>query len=249
MITIAVPTRHRGSRLDRFLATLKNTAPGLNFNILVLIDCPDRADDTTFTVLEQWSSHLPNLQWQKLNNKSSLPQLWNECIIRSATDWVLVCNDDAEFKPGWYEYLTNKIAEGKHLQINLLHYGGFCIHKRMIVKNGWFDEFFTGGGFEDNDWQLRLFEAGLKPLVDTSHDCVFMTHKKYDDKTDWNGGNNGTWICEKWQNPQNWRLPSFRKYPEVNWHPRQMLDYELKYGEKGMFPLPEAIKTDRAVYH
>ena len=74
---------------------------------------------------------------------------------------MLICNDDGGFQKGWLEYLEKQIATGSFLQINLLHYGGMCIHKSLIPQIGWFDERFHGGGYEDIDWQLRISEAGL----------------------------------------------------------------------------------------
>ena len=58
----------------------------------------------------------------------------------------------------------------------MLHYGGFCINRRMILKNGWFDERFRGGGFEDIDWQVRISESHLQMFVDISEDFKLVDH-------------------------------------------------------------------------
>lgn len=252
MITVAVPTRDRFSRLERFINSFDDTTDRnkTNFQFFVVHDSPTQSESVRFT--HRLMEHRPYFNHIVMKNKSSLAELWNYCIAFSDTDWVLVCNDDAVFKPGWHEYLIDKIREGNHLQINLLHYGGFCIHKKMILRNGWFDERFRGGGFEDNDWQLRLYEGNLKGLVDISHDFKLMDHLKYSDGTNWLGVNNESWILKKWGRNSlwNWRIPSFRKEGEIDWHPAFTKRYEDKYQESSQIrTINERVGSQREIYH
>lgn len=275
-ISVAVGTRHRYKCLKKFVksfvdTTNRITRPHLN----ILHDAPDINEglDDSRKELDNmwegdnktiWAPYGPSELGQTiLPSKSSLTELWNWCIMLAPTDWVLICNDDVTFNPGWVEYLEKQIATDKYDMIHLFHYGGMCIHKRLILKCGWFDENFRGGGFEDIDYQLRISEAGLKDRVDRSHDFIrregkievghFMNHHR-DVKTNgsWSGENNAEWMCQKWgrKSQEDYRLPSFRKEWEQNWHPAYTRKYEEKYGIEIQFPYigPLFINSKKEIY-
>lgn len=222
----------------------------------VIYDAPDRPEDTFLREIGgRFRKEIYN------PDKSSLTELWNQCIIMSPTDWVLVCNDDIEFKPGWLEYLEEQIDSGCYDLIHLFHYGAFCIHKYMMLKVGWFDERFRGGGYEDNDYQLRIYEAGLKDRVDRSHDFIrrdgarevghFIDHTKYVHNGEgWQGCNNAQWIQAKWAN-MNWRRPSIRQAPEIDWHPSVTKKYTDKYGINAEYIKigKDSMSQRREIYH
>lgn len=231
-ISIAVPTRHRVRKLSCFFQSILNTHKGTVPHITIIHDCPENREEINFTGKLQ----LPHINVIHNLYKSSLAQLWNQCIINAPTDWVLICNDDATFNPNWIEYLEKQIDSGIFKQINLLNYGGMCIHKSWILDIGWFDENFNGGGYEDVDFQLRISEAGLKNFVDMSHDFVFMNHlKNSSDGQDWAGENNSLYIVDKWGRNDNWNEPSNRKLPEIDWYPKWTKKYEEKFNKKATF--------------
>jgi glycosyltransferase involved in cell wall biosynthesis len=258
-ISVAVPTRHRKDILVKFRNTYYDSLRFGNIPYLTVIyDAPDRHSNTCLP------GELSGGLTREIFNpdKSSLTELWNQCLIMSPTDWVLVCNDDIEFKKGWLEYLEEKIEAGEHDIIHLFHYGAMCIHKSLVLKIGWFDERFRGGGFEDNDHQLRIFEAGLKHRVDRSHDFIrregnreighFIDHTKFIHKGEgWQGCNNADWIKEKWGADLTWRTPVVRQRSEVDWHPTMTRKYEEKFGFKEQFLMNawKSMEEKRQVRH
>jgi glycosyltransferase involved in cell wall biosynthesis len=181
-------------------------------------------------------------------NKSGCARMINLCIAMAPSDWVLVCIDDIVFKEGWLDYLEQKIAEGRHRIVTLFNYGAAMIHKSMMLKIGWFDERFLAGGYEDNDFQLRISEAGARDLVDSSHDFIekkndveighFVDHTKYvwNDVNGWDGPPNGPWFCAKWGRPStpfvDFRSPFYRKAPEIDWHPYETVMYMQRFNMK-----------------
>ncbi len=239
-ISVAVATRHRPFPLRAFVHSLESTVDHLEDDapfLTVLYDSPDwAAPDCDIRYKPRQDIVVPS--------KSGLAELWNWCVMLAPTDWVLICNDDITFNDGWIEYLEQQIATDKYDMIHLFHYGGMCIHKRLILKLGWFDERFRGGGFEDNDYQLRIYEAGLKHRVDMSHGFThmdgkvevghFMNHTKhiYSQKNNWSGCNNYQWIQEKWAGAINWRSPVYRRHKEIDWHPSYTAKYSEKYGPR-----------------
>lgn len=232
MITVAVPTRHRLPKLHKFIKSLiETTSAELRPNLLIISDAPED-NDPTIKFAQQLSFEGIGCDYIRNRYKSGLAQLWNQCIYAAPTDWVLVCNDDGVFQNGWLEWLLKQIGSGQFLQVNIMHYGGFCINKRMILRNGWFDERFMGGGFEDNDWQLRIYEGGLGGIVRPwSSDWTFMHHEKTNDGNNWADGNVFHWMMEKWGKIDHWHLPAFRRHPEIDWHPYFTALYSRMFGE------------------
>lgn len=236
-ISVAVPTRHRPHIIDRFVSTFYSSELRADIpHLTIFYDAPKK---TSIVNNPGAATEI------HLSEKSSLTELWNLSIILAPTDWVLVCNDDIEFKSGWLGYLEETIKTGAYDLIHLFHYGAFCIHKSLILKVGWFDERFRGGSYEDNDYQLRIMEAGLKDRVDRSHDFIrkegkrevghFIDHTKYVHMGEgWQGCNNSQWIASKWGN-MNWSRPSYRQTPEVDWHPTMTRKYSEKFGEPATF--------------
>lgn len=264
-ISVAVPTRHRLVILSKFIDTFNKSIEDIDQKpvLSVFHDAPTNclADYSVMTADEEMGKNL-GIRSILVPDKSSLTELWNQCIIFSPTDWVFICNDDIEFKSGWLEYLEKKIDEGQHDIIHLFHYGAMCIHKSLVLKIGWFDERFRGGGFEDNDHQLRIFEAGIKDRVDRSHDFIrkegnreighFIDHTKFIHMDEgWQGNNNADWIKKKWGADLTWRTPVVRRVGEVNWHPTMTRKYEEKFGFKEQFTLNayNSIKEQRQVRH
>ena len=252
-ISVVVPTRHRKETVTAFKTTLFKSLEGCGGEfpqLTVLYDSPD--SESTTCLDGEHTSGLIREVW--VPDKSSLTELWNLGIILSPTDWVLICNDDIEIKPGWLEYLEKTIDTGDFDLFHLFHYGAMCMHKSMICKVGWFDETFEGGGYEDVDYQLRISEAGLKNRVDQSHAFMkregsdglhnfivcegnkeighFVDHTKhcYSQENNWQGRNNEHWIIKKWRTNLNFSLPSYRTALEIDWHPAMSRKYAGKFG-------------------
>lgn len=250
-VSVAVPTRHRIALINRFVETFHDNTPSrgnVRPYLTIMYDSPSAPGSSELRFDYPLKTKLQEITVWK---KSSLTELWNLGIMTAPTDWVLLCNDDIVFKPGWLEYLEEQIASGKYLQINLGHYGAFCVHKSLILKVGWHDERYRGGGYEDIDWQLRLYEAGLKDKVDNSHTFYenkpghdvghFIDHLKPVGVEGWQGENNQKWICQKWARPRpaNWNdYPSRRVERVIDWHPMYTNEYVRKFGFQPTWPKP-----------
>lgn len=251
-ISVACPTRHRPVIIAKYLESFYKTTNDSNRPFMTIIhDSPigGTSNDAVQNIDNMAHEDYKNFRSVFIPEKSSLTELWNLSIILSPTDWALICNDDIIFKDGWLEYLEEKILENKYLIINLFNYGAMAIHKRAILRLGWFDERFRGGGFEDNDYQLRISEANFKGYVDRSHDIVcrtrsgkeigiFIDHLRDEYKVGeyWKGENNFEFCSQKWRNNCNWRRPAFRMLDEPDWHPTYTAKYEKKFNERRTWP-------------
>jgi len=86
-------------------------------------------------------------------------------IVKStpfAPYWVLV-NDDAEFAPGALAKIADQVdTEGINFLSIMPKWSGFVLGEGAVLKAGLFDERFHPIYFEDNDYERRLEQAGVK---------------------------------------------------------------------------------------
>lgn len=263
-VSVGVYSRHRPHILkpfiESFLDTMSQRAD--RPTLTVLHDAPEKLyRDEAVNLVDSYINYRQNVRSVVIPDKSGLTKLLNLSIILAPTDWVLLCNDDMTFNPGWLDYLDKKIVEGQHKLITLFSYGAICFHKSMILQVGWFDERFQAGGYEDNDYQLRVQEAGLKHLVDMSHDFIrregnvevghFVNHNKYVWR-DVNGwvGDNSIWCRQKWGN-LNWSKPSYRQVVDVDWYPWYTSKYEKMFNMPCSWPEvnKRSMETRQGVFH
>ena len=225
-LTIAVPTRHRTRELQTFFSSFYNNLPANRgrLDFLVIDDAPEIQPEETKTFLHGLIESYDDINIRYIHNKekSSLAKMWNQSLVESKTYWTLICNDDAVFKPGWYEHLQSGMLDRQYLQINIMHYGAFCVSRQLVLKIGWFDERFRGGGYEDNDWQLRIYEAGLYDKIRSdkhtnirNKEYQYATHKKVNGSRAWQTLNNGEHCKKKWGRSGAWHEPAYRRLNEV----------------------------------
>lgn len=95
-----------------------------------------------------------------------LTKAWNTGIIESKTDWVLLTCDDMIFDSDWVEVATSIIHDNPRLeQIHLNAWNAILLHKKSVVRMGWWDERYRFyPSMEDDDWYLRTVELlGYSP--------------------------------------------------------------------------------------
>jgi hypothetical protein len=91
-----------------------------------------------------------------------LCKLWNELILASATEKILILNDDIDVAPHFGALFRASGIPDKDMAIINSSWSHFLISKRTISKVGWFDERLFGIGGEDWDYEARLTFAGIE---------------------------------------------------------------------------------------
>lgn len=117
-------------------------------------------------------SHYDNVSpifYQEIRGRA---KLWNDLIIHSPTEHILITNDDVRIT-NCEKLLYNCKEETKNsdfFTINrcLSHY---VVGKQLMIKLGWFDERFLGFGEEDGDimWRhLKMFGKKIHNFEDSN---------------------------------------------------------------------------------
>lgn len=103
-----------------------------------------------------------------------IAQLWNEIVQASPTRFVLILNDDLTLEPCFWSWLaTVGGCERGLTKINGI-WSHFIVDRRLLERIGWFDETFCEIGFEDFDYEGRMWVEGIWPTVAT---CPFIRHE------------------------------------------------------------------------
>lgn len=160
--SIGVVTYH--ARYEKYFVPLiqKLTKIFPDREILCIINGhPDRTLQINYlnkvtTFLEKF----PNVRYLTYDQHQSLAKCWNQLVILSHTEKVLIMNDDTQVTELFRQEFEKKIMPLTFSIMNV-SWSHFLISKDIIRKSGWFDERLLGVGHEDADYALRMTIAGL----------------------------------------------------------------------------------------
>lgn len=97
----------------------------------------------------------------------SFSKLVNDAILMCPTEIVIFCSHRVRPTPKDIKILLQRIDEGYGLA-TLYRLGCFGFKKELVRRIGFFDERYLRGGWEDNDFYLRLQEADIAYYEDES---------------------------------------------------------------------------------
>ncbi len=98
----------------------------------------------------------PNVRYLTYDVGQSLSKCWNQLIILSHTEKTVVLSDDVFIGDFFREQLEENISKYDFFAINR-SFAHFVISKDIVRKVGWFEERLPRIGWEDTDYQFRLF--------------------------------------------------------------------------------------------
>lgn len=101
----------------------------------------------------------------------SLSKLWNQCLIWSSNDTVLILNDDTDIEQNFLSEVIMNLKGGKtSFKINS-SWSHVVLNRKQINKIGWFDERLLGIGEEDGDMEFRfkyLYGEDFKSIISSA---------------------------------------------------------------------------------
>jgi len=89
----------------------------------------------------------------------SFSQMVNDAIDDTDSEFMIFCNPKTILTVTDIEFILGKLSTG-YCFASTVGFGFFGFSKELIRNIGMLDERFIGGGFEDNDFAIRLLEFG-----------------------------------------------------------------------------------------
>lgn len=93
------------------------------------------------------------------SNYLSFSQMVNDGIDDTDSEFMIFCNPKTILKSKDIEFIINKLSNG-YCFASKVSFGLFGLSKELIRNIGMLDERFIGGGWEDNDFAIRLLDFG-----------------------------------------------------------------------------------------
>lgn len=101
----------------------------------------------------------------------SFSKLVNDCICACPTEIIIFCSHKVRPTPQDIERLLKLIDDG-HGLATLYRFGCFGFKKELIRRVGFMDERYLIGGWEDDDFMIRLKEANISFYQDESIEYI-----------------------------------------------------------------------------
>jgi hypothetical protein len=162
MFSIGIVTYE--ARFEKFfmplLHSIKMTNPDVEVIVCINGNHNRPFDESYRSKMCQFLSNYNNVFPMFWTQFRSLSKLWNNILINSSNDNVLVLNDDVTIHdPNIWSYVDQAInlSRGQSFKINEM-WSFVCLNRREINDAGWFDERLLGVGEEDGDMEFRLCE-------------------------------------------------------------------------------------------
>jgi hypothetical protein len=107
----------------------------------------------------------------------SLSKLWNNIVVNSTNDYILLLNDDTTItNPIFFKTVEDNIEK---LQTSFYMDGMFCyfvVKKSELIEMEWFDERFLGIGWEDTEFLERYKNVFSRELINIKNVSGIKTY-------------------------------------------------------------------------
>ncbi|MEX0598676.1 MAG: class I SAM-dependent methyltransferase [Candidatus Paceibacterota bacterium] len=95
------------------------------------------------------------------HNSKSFSHIVNTLIMKCPTEYMIFLSDKARPEINQIDKMKDLVLSGRYGFVALHRFGAFCIDKDLIRKIGFLDEGYIRGGFEDDDFIIRIREADI----------------------------------------------------------------------------------------
>ena len=107
----------------------------------------------------------------------SFSQMVNDAIDDTDSEFMIFCNPKTILTVNDIEFILGKLSTG-YCFASTVSFGLFGFSKELIRNIGMLDERFVGGGFEDNDFAIRLLEFGKASWWEINYDGYDLYYSK-----------------------------------------------------------------------
>lgn len=95
------------------------------------------------------------------HNSRCFSHIVNTLIIKCPTEYIIFLSDKCRPCNGQLEKMKDLMLTGDYGMVSLHRFGAFCLDKDLVRKIGLFDERYIRGGFEDDDYAIRIREVNV----------------------------------------------------------------------------------------
>lgn len=139
----------------------------------------------------------------------SFSKLVNSCVDKCPTETIILMSDKVRPKQEDIAKILNLLTEGFAF-VALYRLAFFGFRKELLRQIGMFDERFVGGGYEDDDFYIRLKESNLA--------CYITDEIEYHkSKSSWNYSMSRGHFYEKWGTQTKYEGIATRYMAEENY--------------------------------
>lgn len=129
-----------------------------DIEVVVMINAPyqKKMDSEYKKEMLLFLSRFPNVYPHFCTEFRSLSKLWNNELIFSSNNYVLILNDDVTLLPDFFSDLDKLIIVNKFKSFKINgSWSHVFLNRHEINEIGWFDERLLGVGEEDGDMEFR----------------------------------------------------------------------------------------------
>ena len=143
-------------------------------------------------------------------NYPSFSKLVNDCVVQCPTETVIIMSDKVLPTSDNIRKILDLLENG-YAFVALYRLACFGFKKELFRKIGMFDERFLGGGYEDDDFYIRLKESNV---------AVYITEEiEYQkSKSSWNYGLAAPHFVRKWGDKSKTEGIAVRNLDEENYN-------------------------------
>lgn len=167
-----VTFRQRFSLLKKLIKSIRRYNKQSNIIINVNGNVNSEFDEKYRTDLYRFSINYPKIFIRIWPEFRSLAKMWNDCIISSTTDNILLLNDDIlVMSEEFFKQIEEAIMKYKGLFVINESFSSFVVNKNQIHNLGYFDERLIGFGGEINDiiTKYQFIFGKLMPSLTTKY--------------------------------------------------------------------------------
>lgn len=136
----------------------------MNYSSFVISNKPDKFEPIKASIAPEEISYFDGTGF------TSFSKLVNSCVAAAPTEIVIIMSDKVMPKQADVEKLLSLLDQG-YAFVALYRLAFFGFRKELLRQIGMFDERFLSGGYEDDDFYIRLKEANLGAYI--SHEVEY----------------------------------------------------------------------------
>ncbi len=175
-LTIGITTfKARKRQVKDLISRMKFIDKNINIVIAINGDYNESEQLRYLEEIKKYCNRFINIKIIEYIKPEGLSKLWNQIIINSKSDRILLLNDDVLFKKDFLIRLIQENVFKSEIALIDNSFSHFIINKTIIHKVGWFDERFDEIGGEDDDYHVRCELLSIK--IERYNLFILKNHK------------------------------------------------------------------------